>query len=428
MAKLAMPASISRRDTLRLGLGGAAMLAAGPAFAQGKTLKAAWYGGKDTHDRMRKAIDLFTQRNSGLAVNVEMAPFAEFYDRLPVQYAGGGAPDVHRHSMTYLFEYIERGLLADLSPYIGKSIDVSLLYPGVVDIGRSGNTVAAIGNNQIALGLFYDEKKMSASGGEKLLDNLTWENFRELASRLGKAGGDQHYGVNDNGGQLPVLELFLTQRGKSLYTADGKLAFDQQDLTEWLTYWQAMRDEQGAPPPAVTAESVGFQNTPVVKGRAAMQIGWHQQLVFLQNLMPATLQIHACPSPAGARDNGHMVRALDFWVCPAQSKQVGEAARLIDFLLNDEAALAILGLSLGGPASDRAADILAVTADPIDTKILKYIKDLRPKASRQVVRWAKGHGQLQDLLERLNAQVGFKQVTAEAAAGQFFTNARRALR
>ena len=420
--------SISRRDTLRLGLGGGAMLAAGPAFAQTKTLKAAWYGGKDTHDRMRKAIDLFTQRNPGLAVNVEMAPFAEFYDRLPVQYAGGGAPDVHRHSMTYLFEYIERGLLADLTPYIGKSIDVSGLYPGVVDIGRSGNTTAAIGNNQIALGLFYDEKKMSASGGEKLLENLTWENFRELASKLGKAGGDQHYGVNDNGGQLPVLELFLTQRGKGLYTPEGKLAFDEKDLMEWLTYWQGMRDEQGAPPPAVTAESGGFQNTPVVKGRAAMQIGWHQQLVFLQNLMPATLQIHACPSPAGARDNGHMVRALDFWVCPAQSKQVEPATKLIDFLLNDEAALAILGLSLGGPASNRAADILAATADPIDTKILNYIKDLRPKASKQVVRWAKGHGQLQDLLERLNAQVGFKQVTAEAAAAQFFTNSRRVLR
>ncbi|MBP0574750.1 hypothetical protein J8J27_28985, partial [Mycobacterium tuberculosis] len=77
---------------------------------------------------MRKAIDLFTQRNPSLAVNVEMAPFAEFYDRLPVQYAGGGAPDVHRHSMTYLFEYIERGLLADLTPHIGKAIDVSGLY------------------------------------------------------------------------------------------------------------------------------------------------------------------------------------------------------------------------------------------------------------------------------------------------------------
>ncbi|MBP0573166.1 hypothetical protein J8J27_20945, partial [Mycobacterium tuberculosis] len=92
------------------------------------------------------------------------------------------------------------------------------------------------------------------------------------------------------------------------------------------------------------------------------------------------------------------------------------------------AALAILGLSLGGPASERAADILAVTADPINTKILKYIKELRPRASKQVVRWVKGHGQLQDLLERLNAQVGFRQLTAAAAAAQFFANSRRVLR
>jgi hypothetical protein len=45
---------------------------------------------------MKKAIALFGQQNPDIAVSVEFAPFAEFYDRLPVQYSGGGAPDIRR--------------------------------------------------------------------------------------------------------------------------------------------------------------------------------------------------------------------------------------------------------------------------------------------------------------------------------------------
>jgi len=142
--------ALNRRDVMKISIGGAAALWLGlpnAAFAQQTQIKAAWYGGQDTHDRMQQAIKLFTQKNPDIAVNVEFAPFAEFYDRLPVQYSGGGAPDMHRHSMTYLFDYTKRGLLADLSPFVGQTIDISALYPGVVEIGKDGDATHAIGNN-----------------------------------------------------------------------------------------------------------------------------------------------------------------------------------------------------------------------------------------------------------------------------------------
>ena len=124
-----------RRGAIKLSIGGATALWLGSAmgaFAQNTPIKAAWYGGQDTHDRMQSALALFTEKNPDIPVTVEFAPFADFYDRLPVQYSGGGAPDMHRHSMTYLFDYIERGQLADLTPFICSTIDTSSLYPGVV--------------------------------------------------------------------------------------------------------------------------------------------------------------------------------------------------------------------------------------------------------------------------------------------------------
>lgn len=417
---------IDRRGAIKLSIGGATALWLGSsmgAFAQGTPIKAAWYGGQDTHDRMQKALALFTEKNPDIPVTVEFAPFADFYDRLPVQYSGGGAPDMHRHSMTYLFDYVERGQLADLTPFIGSTIDTSSLYPGVVEIGTMGETVNAIGNNQIAVGLFYNQAKLDAAGVTGALENLTWDSFREMAITLGQASGEQHYGVSDSGGFTGLFEVFLTQRGRSLYGAEGGLGFEKADLVDWLAYWQSLRAERGAPPPAVTAESAGFQNAPMVRDLAAMQIGWNQQLVFYQALMTEEIGIHACPSLEGGANNGHLIRALDFWVCPAKSAHVEQSARLINFLLNDDDAIAILGLTLGGPASDKAAAILAKTADAPSTKVLKYLDNLRAVASPDTPRWIKGHGELESLLGRLNGEVGFERTTPEAAADTYFDEA-----
>jgi multiple sugar transport system substrate-binding protein len=419
-------AGLNRRDLMKVSVGGAAALWLGSslgALAQAETIKAAWYGGQDTHDRMQKAIGLFSAKHPDIAVNVEFAPFAEFYDRLPVQYSGGGAPDMHRHSMTYLFDYLKRGLLADLTPHIGSTIDISALYPGVVEIGKNGDEVRAIGNNNIAVALFYNKAKVDAAA----LDNLTWDNFRDLATRIGKDGGANSYGTNDGGGFIGFFELFATQRGKSLYSPDNQLGFGKEDLADWLGFWEAMRAGQGAPPSAITAESAGFQNAPMVKGTSAMQVGWNQQIVFYQALMQDELDIHPCPVPAGAADNGHLIRALDFWVIPESSQHKEAAAKLMNFLLNDEEALATLGLSLGGPASDKASNVLAKTADVPSGKVLKYLTELRANAPTATPRWISGHGELEALLNRLNASVGFGQTTPQAAADNFFSEAGRIL-
>lgn len=416
---------LDRRGALKLSIGGTAALwlgTAGRGFAQDATIKASWYGGQDVHDRMQRALGVFTDKNPDIAVDVEFAPFADFYDRLPVQYAGGGAPDVHRHSMTYLFDYIERGQLADLTPYVGSVIDTSSLYPGVVEIGTTGDAIQAIGNNQIAISLFHNTRKLEEAGVLDRLDGLTWDGFKEIAIALGEAGGEQHYGTNDGGAFFAFLELFVTQRGKSLY-ADGGLGFERQDLVDWFTFWQEMRAARGAPPASVTAESGGFQNAPLVRDLAAMQTGWCQQLVFYQTLMTEELGIVPCPSPEGGADNGHLIRALDFWVVPARSTNPDEAARLIDFLLNDEEAIEILGLTLGGPASDKASEILQRTADEANLKVLRYLEDLRADASPLTPGWIRGHGELESLLNRLNAAIGFDQSSPEAAADDFFAEA-----
>ncbi|GGF30234.1 hypothetical protein GCM10011321_21890 [Youhaiella tibetensis] len=100
---------------------------------------------------------------------------------------------------------------------------------------------------------------------------------------------------------------------------------------------------------------------------------------------------------------------------------------LLAELRPDEEALGVLGLTLGGPASDRATAVLAKTADAPSTKVLNYLTELRKNAPSATPRWISGHGELEALMGRLNASIGFGQTTPDAAADNFLSEAGRIL-
>lgn len=418
--------SIGRRSMLKLtlGSGAAALLATNPVFAQDTTLKMASYGGQDLINRIGKALELFVAKHPGVKTEFESAPFADFFDRLAVQYSGGGAPDMHRHSMTYLYDYQKRGLLADLSGYLGKTIDTSELYPGVVEIGTQKGAIQAIGNNQIALALFYDVEKFKSAGLEDRLATMGWDDFREIASKVGKAGGEKHYGTNDAGGFLAFFEQFLYQKGITMFPAEGGIGFTEDDCAEWFEFWAAMRADQGAPPAEVSAEAVGMQNSPLVKGIGAMNSGWCQQLVFFQDLTQRELNVTRTPVPKEG-GNGHFIRALDFWVIPEQSKHKDLAAELINFFLNDPEAIATLGISLGGPPSAKATRILSETATPTGQKVMDYLVKLREGANKEIPIWVSGWAEFEGAIKRTNDSVGFGKLSPKDAGEQLFDEADR---
>ena len=56
---------------------------------------------------------------------------------------------------------------------------------------------------------------------------MTWAQVGELAVEITKAAKQPgFFGLFDGGRYEPALEVWLRQRGKALYTDDGKLGFD----------------------------------------------------------------------------------------------------------------------------------------------------------------------------------------------------------
>ena len=51
--------------------------------------------------------------------------------------------------------------------------------------------------------------------------------------------------MQDAGGYEPAFESWLRQRGKALYTEDGKLGFDEKDVADWFAFWARPAQAQG---------------------------------------------------------------------------------------------------------------------------------------------------------------------------------------
>src|SRR5206468_10855694 len=102
-----------------------------------------------------------------------------------------------------------------------------------------------------------------------------WTDLAAYAATLTQKLGGRAYGVSDGGGDdVGAFEIFLRQRRKDLFTSAGALGYVEQDLQEWLTYWDELRKSKAAPPGDVTeAAHNDSAKNPLVTGHVAMTFG-----------------------------------------------------------------------------------------------------------------------------------------------------------
>ena len=54
----------------------------------------------------------------------------------------------------------------------------------------------------------------------------------------------------------PRLETWVRQRGKALYTADGKLGYDLEDLDDYFAFWFQMQEDGLTPPADLQSQAI----------------------------------------------------------------------------------------------------------------------------------------------------------------------------
>lgn len=423
---------MNRRSVLKAGAGLAGLAALGlpaSAFAQERRLRMYWWGSKERADRTLLANKLYQQTFTGVAIDGETLAWGDYWPRLATQTAGRNAPDVIQMDYRYIFEYARRGALLPLDQFLGTALNLKDFPGSVVDSGKVDGKIYGVSLGGNSSTMLYDKQAFEAAGIAPPSMDTDWSSFAKSMADLTKAAKKEGYfGTADGGGLEPLLEGWLRTRGQELYTPDGKLGFGEKDIGEWFAFWADMRAAGACVTPDMQAlDKLNPESSMITLGKAALAYAHSNQLVAYQSLNKAKLAMTSFPTGGASGKPAHYIKPSMMFSVSARTKEPEEAARIINFYVNDITANKILGVERGVPA---AAPVLASINDALDEQgraMADYIAKLTPRVGALPPPPPPGAGEIQFLIRRVNEQVGFDRLKVADAAKLFVTEASRIL-
>jgi len=419
-----------RRTLLKASAGFAALglIGGSPASAQNTTrLRMFWWGSKERADRTLKAAAAYQQRHPNVKIDGETLSWNDYWPRLATQAAGRNAPDVIQMDYRYLAEYARRGALLPLDDFLGKTLKIEDFGKESIDSCRVDGRLFAVnlGNNSNAM--LYNKAAYQKAGVPEPEPGLTWDQFTERAVAITKAHNGEYYGTADVGGGEVPFENWLRQRGKALFTSDGKLALDESDATTWLAMWAKMREIKAAPPADLQALDKDNPETNLLtQGRAAVAFAHSNQYVAYQVINKAPLGIAMYPQGAGPSP-GHYLKPSQMWSVYAQSKAAEEAVKVINYTVRDPEGARFLGVERGVPASPEIQKVVAADLDEMGKTVVDFLAMVSTRVGPIPPAPPPGAGEIQTLLRRVNEQVGFGRLSPEQGGKQYVQEAKAIL-
>jgi multiple sugar transport system substrate-binding protein len=423
--------SLTRRAVLK-SASAAGLIAAmpGAVFAQsGAQLRMFWWGAKDRAERTEKVNALFVQKNPGWSVAGETLGWADYWPRLATQAAGRNAPDLIQMDYRYIFEYARRGALLPLDSYVSKSLNLADFSPEAVNSGKVDGKIYGVSLGLNSTALTFDRATIEALGLKVPESGMTWAQIADLTVDIAKAAKRPGYfGIHDGARYEPALEVWMRQRGKALYTEDGKIGFDEKDIGEWFAYWDDLRKRGGCASPEVQALDNGEIDTSLLTlGKAAMVLAHSNQLVGFQALTKGKLGLAMYPSGGPGMKPGQYLKPAMMMSIFSKTKSPDEAVKVLDFFVSNVEAGLLLGVERGVPASSAVRKAVEPTLDELGKTMAQYVGFVSDKVGSLPLPPPQGAGEIQQVLRRVNEQIGFGKLSVSQGATQFIAEAKAVL-
>jgi multiple sugar transport system substrate-binding protein len=419
---------IDRRQFL---LGTTSLLAAGAitrAQAQEAALRLYWWGGQTRADRTLAVADLWAKAKGKAVPTGEFGSFQDHWPKLATMVAGGNAPDVYQMDYRFIVEYASRKATQPLDEFVSSGIlKLDDFDADQVEGGRVNGELHGISLGANSVAAIYNQTAFDAVG--VAAPKLGWS-FEE-ADEIGEAFLSKGNGVKfmaDGSSNEPSLDNWIRQRGKPLYTPEGKLGPDADDMVEWFRLWQGFRDKGYI----VTGEDQALDvDTPetsmIALKKAAIIWSNSNQLVVHQSVNQDKLGMTNYPRISPTTGGGHYRKPSQFWSMASTSPNKEAAADFISFFVNDLEAGKILQVERGIPCSAAVREAVTPLLDEQNQIALNFVSSLGDLLGPLPASPPAAAGEIdQSLLDVLADEVAFGARTPEDA-GKFFVEEATAI-
>ena len=426
-----MTISIDRRKFL---MGSSALVAAGaagvmPSWAQASSLRLTFWGGQARADRTYAVTDLY-KAAKGTDIEGEFLAWNDYWPKLATQTAGGNAPDLIQMDYRYIVEYAKRNAIAPLDEFVGSTLDLANFDADQLEGGKVDGKLYGISLGANSVATLINTAAFEEVGIEAPTNAWTYDDLMTIGEAFNTANvRDGMKAIADASYTEPALDNWLRQRGKALYTADGKLGFEEADAVEWYQLWAKLR-EAGV---CVAAEDQALdtgavESTMLVLGKAALMPSNSNQLVGYQAVVQDKLGMIGYPRIAAGIGGGHYRKPSMFFSVAGSSANKEAAADFLNFFISDPEAVKALGVERGIPCIAAARDVVAPTLDEQSQIALNFVANLGDLLGPLPPPPPAAAGEVDSsLIRTLGQEVGFGAKTPEQAGAELVTGATEIL-
>jgi multiple sugar transport system substrate-binding protein len=329
-------------------------------------LRFTWWGADARAQLTEEVIDLFEEKNPGITVTTEWGIWDGYWDKLSTSAAAGDMPDVVQMDESQIDAYGSSGQLLDLESQ-PESLDVSTIAPEVLNTGDVDGTIvgAPVGIGIYSVGVNTD---LLEQAGVEVPDDTTWtwDEFIDMAAQVTEALGDQGVtGLDWWGFDSPEIGAFARQNGEEVFPKEGQEQVSEETLTAFFEQALRMVETGATPQPSVQNENIikSLEQQPFGTNKSAFHFQFHTQIQAFVDASGTELQLMRLPAVESGEAN--MVnKASMYWSISADTEHPAEAAKLVDFLINDVDAAKVLGVERGVPANPEIQEAIQPQLSP----------------------------------------------------------------
>jgi len=396
--------------------------------AEEVTLRFSWWGSPARHEQTLAVIDLFEKSYPNIILEPEYGGWGGYWDKRAIEAAAQELPDVIQSDRSRMKELVGAQAVMPLDRFVADgTIDLTNVDDLVIESGKLDGKLygVALGTNTRAL--IYDPELFIKAGVEFPDPNWTWDDFIQTSIRLHEALGI--YGTEN----MPPhgFEYYLRQHGYELYAPDGnKLGYEDDSI--FVSYFSMMMKllEAGAmagPPVWAEVAAGGVETVLVVDQRAAISSIHSSQNVAVGAAAGRELHLAMLPTLPGQVQEGHWLRSTMFLRIAANSEHPEEAAKFINFFINDLEANEIFLAERGVPVSSVVMEHLVPLLRFEQKHQFDFMKELPARVDTLEFAPPAGHGEIIALIDRVRDMIALGEITLEDGAAMFRTEANAIL-
>ncbi len=314
-------------------------------------IRLSWWGNDDRHKYTMEGVDYFQEQNPTVKVLYKYGVWNGYEKRTKVWMESHNEADVMQINYAWLNEYSEDGEgfydLNDLSDYI----DLDNFTEEEKAYGTRNGKLNAL---PIAMNthVFYFNQDVLDEYGLSL--PKTWDDLFAMAKVLSK---DDKYVIGMSKKQMFVLLVAYYEQkyNKQMFDEDGSFTATEEEIKAILEFYKSMIDEH------VLCPVDSFDKNQYMSGEIAGTMCWISDTnVYCDALAETGVNVSRCKYPVipGAKRSGWYIKPATMWAISAGTEHPEEAARLLNYLLNDPYMVSLQKTEKGVPVSDAAISVL----------------------------------------------------------------------